>query len=63
MSIFFILEKKFITLTAIKRGLGAVFHKFALDLTHYFQFLKIHTGSPIYYLLQIQFTVIQDNIT
>lgn len=33
MSIFFILEKKFITLTAIKRGLGAVFHKFALDLT------------------------------
>lgn len=33
MSIFFILEKKFITLTAIKRGHGAVFHKFALDLT------------------------------
>lgn len=33
MSIFFILEKKFITLTAIKRGLGAVFRKFALDLT------------------------------
>lgn len=60
MSIFFILEKKFITLTAIKRGHGAVFHKFALDLT-LLSILKIH--SPIYYLLQIQFTVIQDNIT
>lgn len=59
MSIFFILEKKFITLTAIKRGHGAVFHKFALDLT----LLSISQNTVLFIICYRFNLLIQDMIT